>query len=123
MWSSDDSQDNSGRSVYLLDMFLGTGVGGSAGAGVLVVVVLIISFYFIPTIVAMARKVTNTGSVFVINLLLGWTLVGWAVALAMAVKTKVEQVTLITTNVTANVPGPKMNTELRRYCASCGNQV
>ena len=32
------------------------------------------------------RKVTNLGSIAVINVFLGWTLVGWVVALAMAVR-------------------------------------
>jgi len=44
--------------------------------------------YFIPTIVAITRHVPNTGSVIVINLLLGWSLIGWVVALAMAVRSR-----------------------------------
>jgi hypothetical protein len=41
----------------------------------------------LPTIIAVARKVTNQGSVLVINFFLGWTFVGWVVALAMACRT------------------------------------
>jgi len=44
-------------------------------------------FYFLPSILARGRNHHNTGAVFVINLLLGWTLVGWAVALAWAFTT------------------------------------
>ena len=40
--------------------------------------------YCAPTMLAFAREVRNAGSVLVINLFLGWTLVGWVVALAMA---------------------------------------
>jgi hypothetical protein len=58
--------------------------GGAAGIGILILIAL----YFLPTIVAASRKVVNLGSVVVINLFLGWTLVGWVVALAMAVRTK-----------------------------------
>jgi hypothetical protein len=47
-------------------------------------VILILALYFTPLIIAAARKLPNTGSVAVINILLGWTLVGWIVALAMA---------------------------------------
>jgi hypothetical protein len=50
--------------------------------------VLILALYFAPTIVAMCRRVTNTGSVVVVNLFLGWTLIGWVVALAMACRTE-----------------------------------
>ena len=45
-----------------------------------------IVLYFIPTGVAMVRHVPNTGSVFVLNLFLGWTVVGWVIALAMAAR-------------------------------------
>jgi Superinfection immunity protein len=58
--------------------------GGAAGIGVLILIAL----YFLPTIVAASRKVVNLGSIVVINVFLGWTLVGWVVALAMAVRTK-----------------------------------
>lgn len=48
---------------------------------------LLVALYMLPTIVAYKRLVPNFGSIAVINVLLGWTLVGWAVALAMAVRT------------------------------------
>lgn len=41
--------------------------------------------YFIPTIIATQRHHHNAASVFVLNLFLGWTLIGWAIALALAV--------------------------------------
>lgn len=59
---------------------------GFAGLG-FVALIVIIGVYMLPTIVGAVRKVVNIGSVFAINLLLGWTLVGWAVALAMALRT------------------------------------
>ena len=43
--------------------------------------------YFAPSIVGGGRHVPNVGSIFVINLFLGWTLIGWVVALAMASRT------------------------------------
>ena len=83
---------------YISLMFANT---AGAGAGIAVVLFFIIGagIYFIPTIVAYTRKVTNVGSVFVINFLLGWTLIGWAVALAMAVKTNMTQVHVVTSTV------------------------
>lgn len=53
----------------------------------LVAVVLVVGLYFLPTIVGSARHVVHIGSVFAVNLLLGWTVIGWAVALAMALRT------------------------------------
>jgi hypothetical protein len=51
--------------------------------------ILIIAAYFVPTIVAWVRHVHNAGSVTVINVFLGWSLVGWVVALAMACRSQV----------------------------------
>ncbi len=48
---------------------------------------IVLVLYFLPSVVAIARKVTHQGSVVVINLFLGWTFVGWVIALAMACRT------------------------------------
>jgi len=48
------------------------------------------AIYFAPTIVAFVREVSSPWSIVVINALLGWTLIGWVVALAMAVRSKPE---------------------------------
>lgn len=49
---------------------------------------LLLGLYFTPTIVAIVRRVDHQGSVAVINIFLGWTLVGWVVSLAMACRTQ-----------------------------------
>jgi len=59
----------------------------AAGIGALIGFLIIASLYMLPTIIGWQRKVVNIGSVAAINLLLGWTLIGWAVALAMALRT------------------------------------
>jgi hypothetical protein len=43
-------------------------------------------FYFLPSIIALARSKRNTLSIFLLNCFLGWTLVGWVVALVWAAK-------------------------------------
>ncbi|MBV9651785.1 MAG: superinfection immunity protein [Pseudonocardiales bacterium] len=48
---------------------------------------ILLLFYFVPVVVGAIRKAPNVGSVFVINLFLGWTFIGWIVALVMAVRT------------------------------------
>lgn len=50
-------------------------------------IAMLIGVYFIPTIIAVERNVVNKWSVAVINGFLGWTLLGWVVALAMALRT------------------------------------
>ena len=50
---------------------------------------LIMGFvYFLPTIVACSRNHTNALAIFILNLFLGWTLIGWVVALIWAVYNK-----------------------------------
>ena len=47
-----------------------------------------LALYFLPTIVAVNRRVPNVGSVVVINIFLGWSFIGWVVAMAMAVRSR-----------------------------------
>jgi hypothetical protein len=42
--------------------------------------------YLLPVLIGWARRVPDLGAVAVINILLGWTLLGWAAALAMALR-------------------------------------
>ncbi len=46
------------------------------------------AFYFIPTIIAIIRGKRNKLAVFVLNLLAGWTFVGWVIALVWALTTE-----------------------------------
>jgi hypothetical protein len=43
--------------------------------------------YFLPSILAVARSKRDTTAIFVLNLLLGWTAIGWVIALIWALKT------------------------------------
>ena len=51
---------------------------------VTIIVIAVVVAYFIPTIIATQRKVPSSGSVVVVNFFLGWTVIGWIVALAMS---------------------------------------
>jgi hypothetical protein len=42
--------------------------------------------YFLPTIIAVARSKRDIGAILVLNLFLGWTLIGWVIALVWALK-------------------------------------
>lgn len=46
--------------------------------------------YFTPTFVASKRNHRNLGPIAVVNILLGWSLIGWAVALAWSLSSNVE---------------------------------
>jgi hypothetical protein len=49
---------------------------------VTIAIIIVLFLYFLPTIVGGAKR--QGCAVFVLNLFLGWTLVGWVVALALA---------------------------------------
>ena len=53
--------------------------------------ILIILLYFIPTFVAFKRKTTNKYQVLVVNVFLGWTGLGWILALVMSLSDKLEK--------------------------------
>jgi hypothetical protein len=42
--------------------------------------------YFLPTIVAFGRGKRDAVSILVLNLLLGWTAIGWVIALVWALR-------------------------------------
>jgi uncharacterized membrane protein len=63
-------------------------------------VIIILLLYFVPAITAYENKKKNKQSVLVINLFLGWSIIGWIVALAMAVGKDKE--TVIKKDVSVN---------------------
>ncbi|MBU3582375.1 superinfection immunity protein [Polynucleobacter sp. 15G-AUS-farblos] len=51
-----------------------------------VLITLLSIFYFLPFAIAFNKKRANTGAIFALNLFLGWSLIGWVVALVWALK-------------------------------------
>ena len=45
--------------------------------------------YFLPSIIALARNKRDTLAIFLLNLFLGWSVIGWIVALVWAAKNDV----------------------------------
>lgn len=43
-----------------------------------------VAIYFLPTLIAAARQTHNSVGIFFLNLLLGWTGIGWIIALIIA---------------------------------------
>jgi hypothetical protein len=48
--------------------------------------------YFLPSIIALARSKRDIGGIILLNFFLGWTMIGWVVALIWALKTDVPVV-------------------------------
>lgn len=51
-----------------------------------VIVLVVLLFYFIPTMIAGIAKKKNSTALFILNLFLGWTFIGWVVALVWALR-------------------------------------
>jgi hypothetical protein len=47
------------------------------------------AMYFLPSIIALARSKRDIASILLLNFFLGWTMIGWIVALIWAVKADV----------------------------------
>lgn len=65
------------------------------GIGLIIIFVLI---YFFPTIVAFSRSKSNTTAIFMLNLFLGWSFIGWVVAIIWAVNKDKEIQTIVVNN-------------------------
>jgi hypothetical protein len=58
--------------------------------GILLILMIIVgffvglAFYFLPSIIGFAKSKKNSWAIFVLNLLLGWTFIGWVIALVWA---------------------------------------
>lgn len=55
-------------------------------------IVGVVLMYFLPTVVSASRGHKNTPAIVVLNLFLGWTLLGWIVALIWAFTDNTEKV-------------------------------
>ena len=95
---------------------------GGAGAAILVILFLIVAvaLYFLPTIVAVMRKVPNVGSVVIVNLFLGWSFIGWVVAMAMAAR---SAPTTVVAPIVYGGPGQPMAMQPFAPSASAGGAL
>ena len=53
--------------------------------GFAVVALAALVVYFLPAVIAMNYRVRRSGAITVMNLLLGWTFIGWALALVWSI--------------------------------------
>ncbi len=52
---------------------------------VIIGTLLCLTIYMLPAGIGIIRGRSNAGAIFVLNLFLGWTLIGWVIALVWAV--------------------------------------
>jgi hypothetical protein len=87
-----------------------------------IVLTILAGVYFLPTFVAVTRDHSNIRWIAVVNFLLGWSLVGWAVALAMATKkTSVEPKARVLSRAAS--AALQSSTAFPLACSSCGATI
>lgn len=62
---------------------------------VVIVPFVVFALYFLPTIIAKTRHKGNADAILLLNFFLGWTLIGWVVALVWATTKDAEKTTPI----------------------------
>jgi hypothetical protein len=75
-------------------------------------------FYFLPSIIAYQRGKKNFGAILAVNFLLGWSIIGWIVALVWALAT--ESVDIHQATVGTGVSAPAAQQPTNRLCGNCG---
>ena len=63
------------------------------GIGTLIIVLVLVIVHFLPSIIAFRRGHHNRIAILVLNILLGWTFIGWVVALVWACTAVRPQIT------------------------------
>ena len=88
-------------------------MGWGDAIGAIVVLILGVLIYFIPSIVGKDKR--NAGAIFVLNLLLGWTIIGWVGALIWAMTAEPP--------AGSEVPATQPSAERAYRCPRCQQPV
>ncbi len=98
----------------------GASAGGAATGGVILVLLLaaiIMGLYFLPGIIASFRKHHNALPIWLVNIFLGWSFIGWVAALIWAFTAK-QSPTIVHVN---NAPQPSVRPTMETMTAQQAN--
>jgi hypothetical protein len=97
-------------------------------AKVLILVIVGLILYFLPATVAFSRKKTSSGAIFALNLLAGWTVLGWIGAFVWACTQ--DSASQIIVERQAPMAPPALCSQCGKYsaagvkfCGSCGAAI
>jgi Superinfection immunity protein len=80
--------------------------------------------YFLPTFIAFSRNKSNKISILLLNVFLGWTLVGWIVALIWAVSNNENNTNVIINQQLNNGFNTGKSNELElKKCPACAEEI
>ena len=102
---------------------------GPIGPLELIIILVLIVPYFVPSIIAFSRKHQNATAIFALNLLLGWTIIGWIACLVWALTAKQVEQTINITTASPQPPQQKSEPSLspkeqeKKFCSKCGTSI
>jgi hypothetical protein len=88
--------DAAAGGLAILIVSLGTSASLGLAAMAAPIVVVLLPLYFLPVIIAYLRPAPDRASVVIVSILLGWTYVGWVIALALAVRDRRPAIMVLT---------------------------
>jgi hypothetical protein len=105
---------------------------GAIGIALILIAGITLILYFLPTIIAVHRKKKNLAPILLVNILLGWTVIGWIVSLVWAVSTETVDTIVLPSkgqvqSAHYQVQGKmcsncgKFSQADSKFCAHCGN--
>jgi len=113
--------DAAAGGLAILIVSSGTSASPGLAAVVGAVVVVALPLYFLPVIIAYLRPAPDRASVVIVSILLGWTYVGWVIALALAVRDRRPAIMVLTqpgsthpSTVVNRVPAPREEPDVSR---------
>ena len=100
--------------------------GGFGELGLFVLVTLLVGvvLYFLPTIIVVKRQSASVTPVVLVNLLLGWTIIGWIIALIWSLSAKgVDQGPATGSAPPLCAQCGKQSQGGSKFCAHCGAAI
>ncbi|MBT4207143.1 superinfection immunity protein [Candidatus Woesearchaeota archaeon] len=91
-------------------------MNNSSDIGVLILLPIVLLLYFLPSLIASKRKHLNATSITLTNFLLGWTFLGWVIALIWSFSNnRADQQKL-----DKKIPN---SLNPNKYCSNCGDNA
>jgi hypothetical protein len=83
--------------------------------------ILFLGGYFVPSIIALVKKKRNMAAIILVNVFLGWSVIGWIVALVWAVANDAPAPVVQVNQNYYGQPAPQAVGD--RFCQRCGAQL
>ena len=83
--------------------------------------IILVGVYFIPALIATKRDHPQKSAILIINILLGWTFLGWVIALVWAILKQEPNIEKLSNKICfrcGNISNSKAE-----FCIKCGNNL